>query len=38
MHGAVILVIGLLGVGGVTEYSRSLGAKDLDQATLDQPV
>ena len=35
MHGVVLLLIGVLGSGGVAEYSRSLGAKNLDQATLD---
>src|SRR5437868_1277188 len=34
MHGLALLLIGLLG-SGVTEYSRSLGAKNLDQAALD---
>jgi hypothetical protein len=35
MHGAALLVISLLGAGGLSEYSRSLDAKSLDQATLD---
>src|SRR5438552_932579 len=35
MHAVALLLIGLLGPGGVTEYSRSLGAKNLDQAALD---
>ncbi len=30
-----MLTIGLLGAGGAAEYSRPLGAKNLDQATLD---
>src|SRR5208337_945882 len=35
MHGVVLLLIGVLGSGGVAEYSRSLAARNLDQATLD---
>ena len=35
MQAVAILLIGLLGAGGLTEYARSLGAKALDQATLD---
>ncbi len=30
-----LLLIGLLGDGGLTDYSRSLGPKNLDQPTLD---
>jgi hypothetical protein len=35
MQGVAFLLIGLLGAGGLTEYSRALDAKSLDQATLD---
>ena len=35
MHRAAILLIGLLSGVGATDYTRSLGAKALDQATLD---
>jgi len=34
MHGVTLLLIGLLNVGAA-DYSRPLGAKKLDQATLD---
>ena len=34
MHGMTLLLLGMLG-GGVTEYSRVLDAKKLDQAALD---
>src|SRR5262245_42517668 len=34
MHGAILLLVGLMGVG-TTEYARSLDAKSLDQAALD---
>jgi len=35
MHAAALLLIGLLGGGTPSEYSRSLSAKDLDQPALD---
>ena len=35
MHNAAILLIGLLSGVGASDYSRSLTAKELDQATLD---
>jgi hypothetical protein len=35
MQGVILLTISLLGAGGSAEYARPLGAKNLDQATLD---
>src|SRR4051812_47764145 len=35
MHGAALLLIGLLGVGQVHEYVRGLDAKSLDQPSFD---
>ena len=35
MRALVLLLIGLLGSDSITEYSRSLGSKELDQPALD---
>jgi hypothetical protein len=35
MNGLALLLLSLLGAGGLTEYARSLGARSLDQPTLD---
>src|SRR5690242_2862522 len=35
MHGAVLLLIGLLGAGGTNEYARGLDARALDQEAFD---